>query len=629
MILLLRTQRTVASLTLIAAAALSPAPAGAADAPGARGKLDTPLQELVVEQAAGRSVAPQARSEGLTLNRSNLVAVDVSVRGGSAGAARALRAAGMEVTGRTDRAPVPIVEGWLPVDAAEAVASLGVTKSVDTVRGMDLNVGARTSEGDAAHRGPQARALGANGAGVKVGIVSDSISRVGGGVVGSQATGDLPPNVQVLVDGGAGSTDEGRAMAEIVYDTVPGVTNMAFATGFAAGPVEKAANITALRESGVKVIADDTTFLTEPFFQDGVVAQAVDTAKAADVVYAVSAGNRARQSWEGTFVPTAAGFHDFGGGDQIQSIATVPQNTTIVVSFQWGERFGGATTDLDLQLYNMANVAGGPVQTSGDDNIQNGNPRELLVFTNPSGGAVNVGLAIRRLAGAGTPFMKWIGNRGTYNIEHDVGADAIDPDSASAFGALTVAAVKHDDFGVDTPEPFSSRGPKLRLFDSNGNPLPANQRVRQKPDIAGADGVGTTVTGFDPFFGTSAAAPSVAGVAALVRSANPALSADQVSAILRSAATSCEAPGQPDSDCGFGFVAADAAVRAATATLPPSPQPQPQPTPQPQPARRHGKCSKLKGKKRAVCIKRRCGKLKRRKKKARYRACVRKVTRRR
>jgi len=558
---MLKKSRTIGCLALVASvAAVLCSPAGAADAPGALGKLDTPLQRLVADAEAGRDIGPRARSEGLDVTRSEKVAVDVSVRGDAAGAARALEAAGMNVTAHTDRAPVPLVEGWLPVDAAERVARLDVTQAVHAVRGAELDVGAVTSQGDASHRGPQARALGVTGAGVKVGIVSDSINRVGGGIAESQSTGDLPASVQVLADGPPGSIDEGRAMAEIVYDTAPGITSMVFA-GIEGGPVAKAANIAALRNSGATVIADDTVFLDEPFFEDGVVAQSVDAVKAGGVAYLVSAGNRGRQSWEGFYTNSAGNFHDFAPGvgvDTTQSIATIGPGERIVVSFQWGEPFGGATTDLDLQLINMG--TGLPVAVSADNNIMNREPREFLSFTNPTatGADMTVGVRISRFAGAGAPFMKWIGNGGTYNIEHPVPtADAINPEAASALGSLAVAAVEHNQPGLNVVEDSSSRGPKLRLF-------PAPQ-VRQKPDIAAADGVATTVPGFNPFYGTSAAAPSAAGVAALVRSANPGLNVDQVYAILRNPANNidCTFPPafpQPDVECGFGFVLADRAL---------------------------------------------------------------------
>jgi subtilisin family serine protease len=45
--------------------------------------------------------------------------------------------------------------------------------------------------------------------------------------------------------------------------------------------------------------------------------------------------------------------------------------------------------------------------------------------------------------------------------------------------------------------------------------------VRQKPDLTAADGVQTATPGFNTFYGTSAAAPHAAAIAALVREANP------------------------------------------------------------------------------------------------------------
>ena len=58
-----------------------------------------------------------------------------------------------------------------------------------------------------------------------------------------------------------------------------------------------------------------------------------------------------------------------------------------------------------------------------------------------------------------------------------------------------------------------------------GNFSSTGGEVRQKPDITAADGVLTRVDGFDPFFGTSAAAPHAAAIAALVLSGNPGIDA--------------------------------------------------------------------------------------------------------
>ena len=61
----------------------------------------------------------------------------------------------------------------------------------------------------------------------------------------------------VLAEGPAsGTIDEGRAMAEIIYDGAPGITNMLFATGFG-GAAIRATNIASLVSNGADVIADD------------------------------------------------------------------------------------------------------------------------------------------------------------------------------------------------------------------------------------------------------------------------------------------------------------------------------------------------------------------------------------
>src|SRR5207248_2290198 len=100
-----------------------------------------------------------------------------------------------------------------------------------------------------------------------------------------------PANVTDLLDDPAG-IDEGRAMAEIIYDEAPGISGVAFSSG-TMGAASKASSIDALVANGVKLIADDVYYPGEPFFQDGVVAQAVDRAKANGVAYFAAAGNEA------------------------------------------------------------------------------------------------------------------------------------------------------------------------------------------------------------------------------------------------------------------------------------------------------------------------------------------------
>ena len=85
-------------------------------------------------------------------------------------------------------------------------------------------------------------------------------------------------------------------------------------------------------------------------------------------------------------------------------------------------------------------------------------------------------------------------------------------------------------------ETFSSDGPRKIFYNPDGSAItPGNflfatngGTTLLKPDITAADGVFTKTPGFLPFFGTSAASPHAAGIAALVVQARPGYTPAQV-----------------------------------------------------------------------------------------------------
>src|SRR5207245_9826106 len=94
-------------------------------------------------------------------------------------------------------------------------------------------------------------------------------------------------------------------------------------------------------------------------------------------------------------------------------------------------------------------------------------------------------------------------------------------------------------------------------------------QIVQQPLVTAADGVSCATPGFNPFFGTSAAAQHAGAIAALVKSANAGLTATQISGILTSTAIDIESLGV-DRDSGFGILDAFAAVRAAVRPVTPA-----------------------------------------------------------
>jgi hypothetical protein len=108
--------------------------------------------------------------------------------------------------------------------------------------------------------------FGLNGTGLKIGILSDGFNTIAtfgvtpGGIVDDVtyaddiASGDLPNDVTVLQDVDFASSDEGRAIAQLIYDVAPGA-KLFFHTAFI-GPDDFASGIEELAAAGCDVIVD-------------------------------------------------------------------------------------------------------------------------------------------------------------------------------------------------------------------------------------------------------------------------------------------------------------------------------------------------------------------------------------
>jgi hypothetical protein len=639
------------------------------------GKLDPVLADLSRHAALARpdhllsdlhSLSPAARFNKAAATGAPLVLIDATTRGDPQQLKSALLSLGLVHAAVYSND----VGGWLPVDQLEAAAARAEVLSVRAAMPR-ARAGAVTSQGDFAQRSAVVRSNypTLDGTGITVGVLSDSFNcyavyaQPGSGVpeLGNQgyapngfpanyttdiSTLDLPATVNVLKEadcpnyGAPDQTpfgDEGRAMLQIVHDVAPGAS-LAFYTGdnseadFANGIVQLAAAPPA--GAGAKVIADDLGYFDEPFFQDGILAQAIDSVETQGVAYFSAAGNDGALSYQNTApsfltlstsAPTAGehllNFDTTGATNTTAlpvTIPPIPPGDFLAIVVQWDQPYvtgapgsSGATSSINLCVtaQGLTDIDGNPVSCTGP-NAVGVDPIQILIIGNPANAAGNtaqqtVNLVIGLAANAnGTPAP----GRILVAVEDDGLGSTIDASFWSggptiqghpgATGAAAVGAA----FYFQTPqcgttpaklEDYSSAGGAPILFDTTGARL-ATPVVRQKPDFVGPDGGNDTflgftlasvkypgstngllnttisacqnVTSYPNFFGTSAATPHAAGIAALMLQANAAVTPALVYGSLHNTALPM-ASASPNFNSGYGFIQADTALVVPILTL--------------------------------------------------------------
>ncbi len=472
-----------------------------------------------------------------------------------------------------------VLAAYLPTDQIANGSMIPGVRCLTTEPPPKSHVGTYTSQGASELGTDVLNSSGLSGDGITVGVLSDSFNTSDSATTAQEdvATGDLPV-VNVLEDF-PGGTDEGRAMCQIVYDEAPH-TNLAFATAFVSEVDFANNISLLRTSAGCNVIVDDVSYFDEPVFSDGMVAQSVNsvatstTLSGSPVVYCSSAGNDGNNGYRGTYknLPdsyvreaghhgnlilnvknpnspnyldpslTKGGWYNWSktGGNEPSTIVSAPGPTyyEYAIFMQWDDLFDqdhGVTTSFNFLVFDAngnylselssttnAFTTQQPYQGIGYLNL--GTNYQIAITkttqTDPLAGPVpsNYHLALyTTLDGASTLTGEYF-YPAPLNVPNLYG-------HAAADGAIAVAAYVFN-WRATLPyapelENFSSPGPVTVYFDANNNRL-STPIVRQKPEVSGVDGVLTTFFGSPyynapyAFFGTSAAAPSVAGVAALM-----------------------------------------------------------------------------------------------------------------
>jgi len=432
-----------------------------------------------------------------------------------------------------------------------------------------------------------------DGTGIKIGIISDSANATLSGIVdpvGSAAAAGLLPSsgITIVSDSSAsGVENEGLAMAELVHQVAPGA-QIYFGTA-ENGPDGFAAAVNQMVADGVNVIADDWSFMNEPDFQvAGPVDTAIQNAISAGVNYFTDASNYGQAWYNAAWSPATTQLvltnggtaqtvtaQTFGDGTQLQTIQ-VSGSLSTGIWLQWAAPWptAGTSTPDSLQMV-LYDASGVPIASSKQiySSDVGGYIPEVELAIPVESTAATYQLAIYQVAGEPAPTQIEYIMSGSPAAAQDPGGVVIDDPTADQGagdvhghalvpGANAVGAV----YWANTPaynvpavgtEYFSSTGPGQLLYDQNGSPI---DQVVGAPDLLGPDGVYTGVPHFQPFYGTSAATPDVAAVAALMLQADPSLTPAQVTADLEQSAVSL---GLPSADQGSGLVQAPAAVTLA------------------------------------------------------------------
>lgn len=507
-------------------------------------RLDDALDALVAPGARDRAAAAEAA--GLRLEEGRVQVRLVVGMEGEAAARAAVAAADGLVTDALD----DTLQAWLPPAELTAVAGapgVAFVGAPNYAIPAESELIAATSEGVAAANAPAWLAAGRQGQGVRIAIID----------IGFQGYTDLlgeelPATViaKNFVDGQPdaevnGTTPHGAACAEIVHDMAPQAQLYLIKIST---DLDLSQAVDYAISQNVDVISTSLTFLNvTPGDGSGKFAAMTQRARDAGILWVTAAGNYRETHWGGPFADADGDtVHEYTPGVEVNVFGPgnntayqIPAGVALSVAARWDD-WAAVNQDYRLHLVRYNGAAFEIVATA--DNRQTGQagqrPTERIEYR--TGGAAAIyGVVIARVNGGRAVHFDLV----TPNRELDRRVPAMSLGNlADAPAALTVAAVRA---GAPYPqEDYSSEGP------TNG-PGGAPVGGLWKPNLAAFAAVTTESYGTRVFSGTSAAAPHVAGAAALVLNAYPTPRPGDTQTLLEDWAVD-QGPACLDTRFGFG-----------------------------------------------------------------------------